>query len=162
MPRSYRGSIHRRGWAVLRAEGHDILRTRLSWSTLCILLSVLWTPCVWPFTSLQWRRPFFVACFRRVRDHPPRRGPGPPVMGVARAGRPPSHLHGRRDRAIIRLMNVSKSIPDCIDPWTDTLSNCWPLDEHHFAEVFPECSSVQTDDPPLWSGLTPFALLPSL
>ena len=56
-------------------------------------------------------------------------------------------------------MNVSKSIPNCTDPWTDTSSNCWPLDEHHFAEVFAVCPSIQNDDPPLWSGLlTPLAL----
>ena len=41
---------------------------------------------------------------RRVRGHPPRRGPGPPVMGLARAGRLPSRLHGRRDRATMGLM----------------------------------------------------------
>ena len=32
-------------------------------------------------------------------------------------------------------INVDKSIPDCTDPWLDTSSNCWPLDEHHHAEV---------------------------
>ena len=33
-----------------------------------------------------------------------------------------------------------------------------PLDEHHHAEVHAVCSSIQTDDPPLWSGLlTPTA-----
>ena len=39
----------------------------------------------------------------RACGHPPRRGPNPPVMGGTRAGRLPSRLHGRRDRAIIRL-----------------------------------------------------------
>ena len=58
----------------------------------------------------------------RERGHPPRQGRGPPVMGVARAGRLPSRLHGRRDRAIVWLMNVSKSIPDCIDPVTLALT----------------------------------------
>ena len=51
------------------------------------------------------------------------------------------------------VINVSKSIPDCIDPWLDTSSNCWPLDEHRYAEVFAVCSSIQIDDPPLRSGL---------
>ena len=153
MPRSYRGSIHRRGWAVLRAEGHDIRRTRLSWLTLCILLSVLWTPCVWPFTSLQWRKQFFLACFfvgcaviRPVEDRPASSGRG--------QGRTPSQSPARQtgSRSNPVMMNVSKSIPDCTDPWTDTSLNCWPLDEHHFAEVFAVCSSIQTDDPPLWIG----------
>ena len=40
---------------------------------------------------------------RRACGHPPRRGPVPLEMGVARAGRLPSSLHGRRVRAIIRL-----------------------------------------------------------
>ena len=62
---------------------------------------------------------FFLCLFlRRVCGHPPRRGPGPPVMGLARAGRLPSRLPGRRDRAIIRLTNVLKPIPDCTDRWT--------------------------------------------
>ena len=37
---------------------------------------------------------FLCLFLRRVRGHPPRRGPGPPVMGVARTGRLPSRLHG--------------------------------------------------------------------
>ena len=37
---------------------------------------------------------------RRESGHPPRRGPDPPVMGVARCLL--RRLHGRRDRAIIR------------------------------------------------------------
>ena len=41
---------------------------------------------------------------RRERGHPPRRGPGPPVMGTARAECRPRRLHGRRDRAIILLL----------------------------------------------------------
>ena len=64
---------------------------------------------------------FFRLFLRRVCGHPPRRGPGPPVMGVARAGRLPSRLPDRRDRTNIRLMNVSKSIPDCTDRWTHFL-----------------------------------------
>ena len=52
-------------------------------------------------------------------------------------------------------MNVNKSIPECTDPWLDTSSS---LNEHHYAEVLDLCSSIQTDDPPLSSGLlTPTA-----
>ena len=137
MPRSYRGSIHRRGWAVLRAEGRYTPNPFVMVDVMYLAFGALDALCL-AFHQPSMAQTFFLRLFlRRVRDYPPRRGPGPPVMGVARAGRPPSRLHGRRDRAIIRLMNVSKSIPDCIDPWTDTLSNCLPLDEHHFAEVFP-------------------------
>ena len=50
-------------------------------------------------------------------------------------------------------MNVSKSIPDCLDPWLDTSSNCWPLDETPLRRIS-RCLHVpiQTDDPPLWDG----------
>ena len=48
------------------------------------------------------------------------------------------------------VMNVNKSTPD---PWLDASSNCWVPEEHHYAEVHAVCVSVQTDDPPLWSGL---------
>ena len=60
-------------------------------------------------------------------------------------------------------MNVSKSVPDCTDLWTDISSNCWPPDEYHFVEVFAVCSRIQTDDPPLWTAFLhqPLALLPS-
>ena len=34
---------------------------------------------------------------------------------------------GSRNNSL--AMNVNKSIPDCLDPWLDTSSNCWPLDE---------------------------------
>ena len=44
------------------------------------------------------------------------------------------------------------------DPWLDKMSNCWPLEEQHYAEVFAVSASFETDDPPLWSGLlTPSA-----
>ena len=42
---------------------------------------------------------------------------------------------------------------DHMDPWTDKTSRCWPLEEHHYAEVFTVCASFETDDPPLWSAL---------
>ena len=38
-------------------------------------------------------------------------------------------------------------------PWLDHASNCWPLKEHHCAEVFAVSGSFKTDYPPLWSGL---------
>ena len=58
----------------------------------------------------------------------------------------------------LAVLIVSKSIPYCTDLWLDTSSNCWPRDKHLFAEVFAVCSSIQTDDPLLWSGrLTPNA-----
>ena len=47
---------------------------------------------------------FFLCLFlRRVCGHPSRRGPGPPVMGAARAECRLRRLHGRWGRAIIRL-----------------------------------------------------------
>ena len=45
------------------------------------------------------------------------------------------------------------SVFDPVDPWTDNTSKCWPLEEHHYAEVFAVCASFETDDPPLWSAL---------
>ena len=41
------------------------------------------------------------------------------------------------------------------DPWLGHTSSCWPLEEHHYAEVFavlPNASFV-TDDAPVWSVL---------
>ena len=38
------------------------------------------------------------------------------------------------------------------------MSNCWPLEEHRYADVFAVSASFKTDDPPLWNGLfTPSA-----
>ena len=49
-------------------------------------------------------------------------------------------------------------INDASDPWLDQTSNCWPLEEHHYAEGFAASALFKTDDPPLWSGLlSPFA-----
>ena len=44
-------------------------------------------------------------------------------------------------------------IDDSFEPWLDHTSNCWPLEEHHYADVFTVKASFRTDDPPLWSGL---------
>ena len=44
-------------------------------------------------------------------------------------------------------------INDSSDPRLDHTSNCWPLEEHHYAEGFAVKASFKTDDPPLWSGL---------
>ena len=46
---------------------------------------------------------FLYLLFRRERGHPPRRGPGPPFMGAARAECRHSRLLGKRDRVIIQL-----------------------------------------------------------
>ena len=48
---------------------------------------------------------------------------------------------------------IVMSVNDSTDPWTDKTSKCWPLEEHHYAEVFAVCASFETDDPPLWSAL---------
>ena len=53
--------------------------------------------------AINGEKTFLCLLLRRVCGHPPRRGPGPPVMVAARAGRFPSRLFGRRGRAIIRL-----------------------------------------------------------
>ena len=46
----------------------------------------------------------FLSLFlRRERGHPPRRDPGPPIIGAARAAWCPSRFRGRRDRPIIQL-----------------------------------------------------------
>ena len=49
--------------------------------------------------------------------------------------------------------NISKYIPGCTDTSLDTSSDCWHVDEHHFAEIFAACSSIQTNDPLLWIGV---------
>ena len=45
------------------------------------------------------------------------------------------------------------SVNNPTDPWTDHTSNCWPLEERHYAEVFAVYASLKTDDSPLWSDL---------
>ena len=63
---------------------------------------------------------------------------GPRPAGHGRGqGRVPSHM----------------SVNDPTDPWTDNTQKCWPLEEHHFADVFAVCASFKTDDLPLWSTL---------
>ena len=53
---------------------------------------------------------------------------------------------------------IVMSVIDPTDLWTDKTSKCWPLEEHHYAEVFAVLTSFRTDDPPLWSTLlSPFA-----
>ena len=44
-------------------------------------------------------------------------------------------------------------IDDSSDPWLDRASNCWPLEEHHCAEVFAVSASFKTDESPPSSGL---------
>ena len=38
------------------------------------------------------------------------------------------------------------SVIDSADPWTDNTSKCWPLEKHHYAEVFAVCASFEADD----------------
>ena len=117
-----RGSMHRRGWAVRRAEVHAISgyapNPFVMVDVMNLAFGTLDALCL-AFHQPSTAQTIFLCLFlRRVCGHPPRRGPGPPAMGVAEAGRLPSRLPSRRDRAIIRLINVSKSIPDCTDRWT--------------------------------------------
>ena len=54
---------------------------------------------------------------RPVDGHPPRRGPGPPLMGETRAVRLPSHLNGRRARVVffvVVLITPARSEPGAI------------------------------------------------
>ena len=54
------------------------------------------------------------------------------------------------------------SINDSSDPWLDHTSNCWPLEEHHYAEIFAVSASFKTDDPPLFRVASfHLALMPS-
>ena len=48
---------------------------------------------------------------------------------------------------------IVMSTNDPTDHWLDQASNCWLLEENHYAEVFAVSASFKTDDPPLWSGL---------
>ena len=45
------------------------------------------------------------------------------------------------------------SINGPTDPWLHNTLNCWPLEEHYYADVFAVSASFKTHDPPLWSGL---------
>ena len=50
------------------------------------------------------------------------------------------------------------SINDPTDPWLDNISNCWALEEHHYAEIFAVSALFKVDDPPFWSAfLSTFA-----
>ena len=54
-------------------------------------------------------------------------------------------------------------IADSTDPWLDKMSNCWPLEEQHYADVFAASDSLKIDDPLLWIGLfTPSARVAAL
>ena len=39
-------------------------------------------------------------------------------------------------------------VTDSTDTWVDEMSNCRPLEEHHYAEGFAVSASFVTDDPP--------------
>ena len=134
-----------------------MLRTRLSRLTPSISLSACLGNNNTP--AFNGAFPFFLAySSTRVRSSAPS---GPWPAGFWRGQRPtlsqsPAWQTGSRNNSI--AMNVNKSIPDCTEPWLDTSPNCWPLDEHHYTEVFAVCSSFQTNDFPLWSDLlTPTA-----
>ena len=75
--------------------------------------------------------------------------------------RPADHGHGQ-GRVSSQLLSWQKrsshhpiaiSPDDLSDPWLDQTSDCWPLEEHHYAEVFAVSVSFKTDYPLLWSGL---------
>ena len=72
----------------------------------------------------------------------------------------PSRPLGRRDRAILRLL-CQLLIPPTI--WLDKMPNCWPLEEHRYAEDFAVSTSFMTDHPPSGaaSSRPPPAWLPS-
>ena len=73
---------------------------------------------------------------------------GPRPAGHGRGqGRAPSWQTGSSNNPIVMSVN------DPTDHWTDHMSKCWPLEEHHYAEVLAVCASFKTDDPPLWSTL---------
>ena len=77
-------------------------------------------------------------------------GPRPAGHGRGQgrvASQTPSWQMGSSNNPIVM------SVIDSADPWTDNTSKCWPLEEHHYAEVFAVCASFETDDPPLWSAL---------
>ena len=53
-------------------------------------------------------------------------------------------------------------IDDSYDPWLYHTSNCWPLEEHHYAEVFAVNASVKTQTTlPFGSASFHIALMPS-
>ena len=76
---------------------------------------------------------FLRLLLRRVHGHLACRGPGP---------QSPSWQTGSRNNPFV--MNINK-----LDPWLDTSSNCWSLDEHPYTEVQAVRMSIQTDGPPL-------------
>ena len=77
-------------------------------------------------------------------------GPRPAGHGRGR-GRVPSQTPSWQTGSSLNL--IVMSVDDPTDPWIDKTSNCWPLDDNHYAEVFAASASFKTDDPPLWSGL---------
>ena len=81
-------------------------------------------------------------------------GPRPTSIGRGQGRtlpQSPAGQTGSRNNPLV--LSVHKSIPDCLDPWFDTSSSYWPLEEHHYAEVHAVCMSIQTEDPALWSGV---------
>ena len=87
-------------------------------------------------------------------------GPRPAVHGRVQGRVPspsPSWQTGSSHNPIVM------PIADSTDPWLGTMSNCWPLEEQHYAEGFAVSAELNTNDPPVWSGLlTPSARAASL
>ena len=67
------------------------------------------------------------------------RSPAPsrilPASNGHAQGRTPSQwpLWQTKSRKNPLAMHVNNTIPDCLDPWLDTSSNYWPVDEHPYA-----------------------------
>ena len=56
------------------------------------------------------------------------------------------------------------AIGDSSDPWLDHTSNCWPLEEHHYADVFAVSASFKRDYPLPFGAASfhpPLARMPS-
>ena len=87
---------------------------------------------------------------------------GPRRAGHGRGqGRVPSQSPSRQTGSIHNP--IVMCINDPTDPWLDHTSNCWPLEEHHYAEVFAVSASFKADHPPSGAAFSrhPPAPLPS-
>ena len=85
-------------------------------------------------------------------------GPRPAVHGRGQ-GRVPSQLPSWQTRSSHNP--IVMSITDPTDPWLNKMSNCWPLEEQHYAEVFAVSALLKTGDRLLRSILlTPNARAP--